>query len=204
MTNHKDERPVVAVFDFDRTITNRHTFWRFLIFLIGPVKFWLIAVTLIPAAIRYLRGNISMMQAREVMIRRCMKGVSYETYKKRGLLFAQTKLNQWLNQEAIEKLRWHQQNNHRCLLISNSADCYLEPWSIDMGFESMSGSRFEQDQEKLTGKLIGEHCQGPEKLVRLKGILGDTRKYSLYAYGDSVGDKELLDIADYPFLRCFN
>lgn len=196
-------QPVIAVFDFDRTITDRHTFWRFLVFLIGPIKFWLIGLTLIPTAIKLWLKKISLMEAREVMIRRCMKGVSSDLYEAKGKIFSVKKLDQWLNPEAIAKLNWHQAQNHRCLLISNSAECYLGPWSEKKGFEVFSGSRFETSNKKLTGKMAGEHCQGEEKVVRLKEILGSIEGYEIYAYGDSSGDKDLLDIADHPFYRSF-
>ncbi len=197
-------KPIVAVFDFDKTITDRHTFWRYLLFLVGATKFWLVGITMVPTGIRLWRKKIPLMKAREVLIRRCMKGVCANLYEEKGKEFSAQKLNNWLDPKAIEKLRWHQSQNHRCLLISNSAECYLGPWSEKIGFEFFSGSRFEHDNKKLTGKMQGEHCQGEEKVVRLKQILDlPLAEYEIYAYGDSDSDKNLLEIADHPFYRKF-
>ncbi len=200
---YRNEKPVMAVFDFDKTITDRHTFWRFLVYLIGPIKFYAIALTLIPTGFKLWRKKISLMAAREVMIRRCMKGVQLSEYERKGKLFSAKYLDQWLNPDAIKKLQWHQKNNHRCLLISNSAECYLAPWSEKMGFETYSGSRFEAVNGLLTGRLVGEHCQGEEKVIRLKQIVKSPSDYTIYAYGDSSGDENLLAIADLPFYRSF-
>jgi phosphatidylglycerophosphatase C len=60
-----------------------------------------------------------------------------------------------------------------------------------------------------TGALVGDNCRGPEKLRRLDewlaewlpgrdGIEGGRRGVVLWAYGDSVGDRELLGAADHP------
>ncbi|OHU96063.1 hypothetical protein BIW53_09375 [Pseudoalteromonas byunsanensis] len=196
-------KEVVAVFDFDKTLTDRHTFWRYLVSLVGPIKFWLVAITLVPTAIRLWRKKIALMDAREVMIRRCMTGVSSKNYFEKGQVFAQGAIDPWIRPEALAKLRWHQENNHKCILISNAAESYIEPWSRKMGFCAYSGSRFELSGDKLTGQLIGDHCQGPEKVVRLQQILGPLERYEIYAYGDSSGDKELLEVADHPHYRCF-
>lgn len=45
----------------------------------------------------------------------------------------------------------------------------------------------------LTGKFATPNCYGMEKVVRLKKEIED---YSLTVYGDSRGDKELMEIAN--------
>jgi hypothetical protein len=50
----------------------------------------------------------------------------------------------------------------------------------------------------LTGRLLGKNCYGPEKVQRLKTLLGSLEDYVIYTYGDSKGDRELLAIAQYP------
>lgn len=203
MPTQPNDKPVIAVFDFDRTLTDRHTFWRFLRRLIGRPRFTLVAISLIPTAILLALKVIPLMAAREVMIRRCMTGISVEKYRALGVLFAQQDIPGWLKPEALARLKWHQAQGHRCLLISNSADVYLEPWGKAAGFDAVSGSRFKERNGRLTGELDGPHCQAEEKVIRVQQIIGNPRDYVIHAYGDSEGDRNLLDIAEYPYYRSF-
>jgi HAD superfamily hydrolase (TIGR01490 family) len=197
------EKPVVAIFDFDLTLTDRHTFWRFLRRLVGRWRFVLIVIGLIPTAVLVALKFTPLMTAREVMIRRCIAGISSERYCAAGRQFAREDIPRWVKPEALFRLKWHQSLGHRCLLISNSADIYLEPWGKSAGFEAVSGSRFEERSGRLTGELNGAHCQAEEKVVRAQQILGNLSDYEIHAYGDSESDRFLLEIADYSYYRTF-
>lgn len=37
----------------------------------------------------------------------------------------------------------------------------------------------------------------------MQEYLGPDKEYQLYVYGDSRGDKEVLELADFPFYRKF-
>ncbi len=42
-----------------------------------------------------------------------------------------------------------------------------------------------------------------ERVRRLEAIIGELKQYCIYAYGDSQGDRELLQVADFPYYRPF-
>ena len=46
---------------------------------------------------------------------------------------------------------------------------------------------------------MGKNCWGTEKVRRLQELVGSKEGYVLYAYGDTRGDRELLEYADHPF-----
>ena len=74
-----------------------------------------------------------------------------------------------------------------------------------MGFDEIITSECQFDDRRiLTGKLRGLNCWGPEKVRRLNEKMGPRDQYTLYAYGDSQGDRELLAFADFPFFRTFS
>jgi phosphoserine phosphatase len=72
-----------------------------------------------------------------------------------------------------------------------------------MRFDACLSSRLSLDaQGCVTGKLLGSNCWGIEKVARLQDWLQRPRNtYTLYAYGDSRGDLELLAAADHPYYR---
>ena len=62
-------------------------------------------------------------------------------------------------------------------------------------------TRLEQDASgRLTGRLQGANCRGPEKARRLRAWLEaeGLADAEVWAYGDSEGDAELLAQADHP------
>ena len=65
-------------------------------------------------------------------------------------------------------------------------------------------TEMEVAEGRVTGKFSTPNCYGPEKVRRLKEQLRLTRSlYIITAYGDSRGDKELLDFADVSHFKPF-
>lgn len=62
------------------------------------------------------------------------------------------------------------------------------------------GTKIEIDLSgKLTGNFSSKNCYGQEKVNRLLEKEPDRTNYILYAYGDSAGDKEIIEFADYGY-----
>ena len=142
---------------------------------------------------------------KETVLSHTIGGMNINILKQRGEEFAQKMLDSRVRPEARKKLLWHRNQGHRCILISATLDVYLEPWARQAGFQDLICSRLEVNSDNtVRGKLRGLNCWGEEKASRLLQLLGPQKNYTLYAYGDSRGDKELLDFADYPFYRKFS
>jgi hypothetical protein len=82
-------------------------------------------------------------------------------------------------------------------------DLYLEPVARQLGFDDLLCTRASGNRLVFDGGLHGGNCRGPEKVVRLQNLLGPLDTYELYAYGDSDGDKEMLEAANHSFYRAF-
>ena len=55
-----------------------------------------------------------------------------------------------------------------------------------------------------TGKIKGKNCLGPQKVVRIKEKYDLSDFDEIFAYGDTSGDKEMLEIADKKHYRYFS
>ena len=65
----------------------------------------------------------------------------------------------------------------------------------------MLGTQLELDDEGVfTGRFAVEPCWGRAKLRRLESVLGSLSDYTVFAYGNGRGDKDLLAVADHGFL----
>ncbi|MBS4163338.1 Protein CicA [Candidatus Protochlamydia amoebophila] len=195
---------VVAAFDFDKTLTNRDSLLPFLYEQTGFFRALWKMILLAPLFLKFFFGKLSRQEIKEKILTQFFKGMPIRQLKAICKRYADKKLDVYLNAQAIERLRWHQRQGHRCILVSASIDLYLRPWAERYGFEEIFASTLEVDSKgNVTGKLKGKNCWGVEKTKRLTNYLGPKETYQLYAYGDSLGDQELLALADYPFYKSF-
>ena len=65
-------------------------------------------------------------------------------------------------------------------------------------------TRLEIKNNKLTGKFASKNCYGMEKVNRIKKNYNLDNYEVVYAYGDSMGDHQMLDLADIKYYRTFN
>jgi len=198
------QKSVVAAFDFDGTLTRRDTLFPFLLHVAGFIKLFNKIIILSPAlaayALRLMRNDV----AKNKVLNCFLADMKFAAVQQLALEFAEKKLPLLLRPEAMQRLAWHRQQGHRCVVVSASLELYLRPWAGKVGFDDVLGSRLEElDNGRTSGKLLGENCFGSEKMKRLESLLGPREGYTLYAYGDSRGDKELLSAADYPYYRSF-
>jgi phosphatidylglycerophosphatase C len=198
------DKPVVAAFDFDGTLTRRETLLPFRLHTLGAVVVARHAVVLSPTLAGYGLGMIRNDVAKERVFVRCLGGMRLDELEQEGERFAAYILPGLLRHEAMQRLEWHKQQGHRCVVISASLELYVRPWAIKAGFDDVIATRLEmQEAGCITGKLSGENCFGIQKVRRLETLLGEREGYTLFAYGDSLGDKELLSSADYAYYRKF-
>ena len=204
MSAQHTEKPVIAAFDFDGTLTRRDTLFPFLLHVAGPVKFSYKILLLLVTLAGYALGLIRNDKAKIKVLRCFLANMEMATLQQYALQFAEIKLPSLLRNEAMQRLAWHRQQGHRCVVVSASLEIYLRPWASKAGFDDILGSRLETLADgRTTGNLLGENCFGAEKIRRLETLLGTLDNFTLYAYGDSRGDKELLSAADYPFYKKF-
>lgn len=200
-----NEKQIVAAFDFDGTLTYRDTLIPFLFMTAGFCKVILTLLKNLPKMSGYFFGLSTRQQIKEALLKDTIGGISLEKIKEKGIYFSQKLLPAKLKPEGMKKLNWHLSQGHRCILVSANLDVYLNPWGKQERFQDVICSILQaNDEGNVTGLLAGKNCRGMEKRRRLLDLLGDRNNFILYAYGDSAGDKELLEMADYPFYRTFD
>lgn len=192
---------MIAAFDFDGTLTRRDSLMPFFYYILGPFQFSWLIIKSIPALLAYLLGFSSRKKLKETYLTLALKGASAAQAAKWGNDFAHNKLDSLLRQEALSKIAWHQAQGHEVILVSANLDLYLEPWGKEKHFTKVLCSRVAIESGVVTGKLAGENCRGEEKVKQVALWAGDRNRYTLWAYGDSEGDKALLSFADHPHYK---
>ena len=198
-----NDRPGVAAFDFDGTLTVRDMLVPFLIGLAGRRA---MVPLLGGAGSELLRsGGRSRDAAKATVLRRVMAGRPAIDVAEAGRRYADTLLPR-LRPDGLERVRWHQQRGDRVVLVSASLGVYLRPLADELGLDGVEAVELVADADGLlTGAMTGPNCRGPEKVVRLDRWLERAGLHrsgiELWAYGDSPGDDELLAAADHA-VRC--
>ncbi|MGA9666285.1 MAG: HAD-IB family hydrolase [Gallionella sp.] len=198
------DRSVVAAFDFDGTLTRRDTLLPFLLHTLGAPAVARHGLVLLPTltayGLRLIRNDV----AKQRVLVRCLSGMHADELQQHADRFAASVLPGLLRQEALQRLAWHRQQGHRCVVISASLELYVRPWALASGFDDVIATRLETLPDGcVTGRLSGANCYGPEKVRRLETLMGPRPGYTLYAYGDSRGDSELLSASDHAYYRRF-
>ena len=194
----------MAAFDFDGTFTNRDSLLPFLHFVAGNKATLKNLFLEVPHLLQYLLGRLDRQGLKERFLSRFLKNKDQREIQNLAEKYAQQILPKMVRPKGLEKIAWHKSHGHICLLVSANLDVYLVPWGKGAGFDDVIASRLDfSSNETFTGHLIGQNCRGHEKVKRLMEVLGPKENYILYAYGDSEGDRELLDLADYAFYRTF-
>ncbi len=204
MSEARTDKPVVAAFDFDCTLTRRDTLLPFLLHMLGAATFARHALVLFPTMTAYALGLIGNDVAKERVFVRCFAGMRMDELQQDAERFAAHVLPGLLRHEAMQRLAWHKRQGHRCVLVSASLELYVRPWAQRAGFDDVLATHLETRGDGcVTGKLSGTNCFGVEKTRRLEALMGARNGYTLYAYGDSRGDRELLSLADCAYYRQF-
>jgi HAD superfamily hydrolase (TIGR01490 family) len=194
----------IAVFDFDHTLTERDSLRPFLLHLAGPVGFAGKALLSLPVVAGYFLGWIDDGRAKAALFRRFLGGTPVEPVREQARDFARNRLPDLLRPEAMNRLHWHREQGHRLVLVSASVGLYLRPWAEAEGFDDVVCTELEAKGGRFTGAFDGPNCNGPEKVRRLRAAVPEVDAAEVYAYGDSAGDRELLQMADYAYYRSFD
>jgi phosphatidylglycerophosphatase C len=196
------DRPVVAAFDVDGTLTRRDCVVPFLLRL-GATRLVLGLARRAPSVIVAVARR-DRQRLKEIATSVAVRGRSVAAVEQVAAAFA-VEVEQWLRDDTVARLEWHRQQGHSVVLVSASYELYLDVLGRTLGVDAVLATRLASDGRMFTGALVGENCRGPEKLRRLDewlatrdGIEGGRHGVVLWAYGDSVGDRELLGAADHP------
>jgi len=193
-----NDKVVVAAFDVDGTLTTRDCVRPFLERAAGRRR--LITSLLrrplatVGAAVRFDRDRF-----KEIIVGGSLRGKLVADVESIGEQFAQYVLVNWLRHDTLRRLRWHQSSGHRIVIVSASLAAYLRPMARRLGIDDVLCTDSMRSGDRYGDRLDGPNCRAAEKRRRFDQWLADQRwvDTEVWAYGDSAGDRELLERADH-------
>jgi HAD superfamily hydrolase (TIGR01490 family) len=201
------ERPTVAAFDFDGTLTNAGSVFPFLVSVRGLIPVLRAILRLSPGLVHAaVVGGTTADHVKEKLFTRLLAGMPAEELNRRSAAFAQRHLRRHLRGDMRRRLDWHHDQGHYTVIVSASPECYVSPAGSELGVDGVVATRLAVGGGGLlTGGYEGKNCRGSEKYARLVGHLravgpspaSPGEQPILWAYGNSRGDLRLLEAADH-------
>lgn len=189
----------LALFDFDGTVSYQDSFLHFLRFSHGNFQLVLGALLLSPLLARYFLGFLNNHDTKERIYQYYFKHWSNEAFTTTCINYAQQALPNIIRPLALEKIQWHQAQGHRVIVVSASIDRYLQPWceqhNIELISTQLAFNKPTHNNTLFTGYFSSRNCYGIEKRERIQQYINIKDYEFIYAYGDTRGDKEMLELA---------
>lgn len=191
------------VFDFDGTLTRRDTFLELIGYAFGRRRLFLGLLLYSPVLVLMKLHLFSNSRAKELVFGHFFRGMAEERFRKLCEDFASERKD-LLRPSTTAVLRNMLSKGEACYVVSASSPAWVEPMLRDFQGVKVTGTEWETKDGLLTGRMATPNCYGKEKVRRLMELVPDLKTKHIVAYGDSRGDKEIMEIADERHYRDFD
>ncbi|VXB13699.1 HAD-IB family hydrolase [Luteimonas sp. 9C] len=195
-----DARPVLALFDFDGTLTTRETLPDFLRFATPPRRLHLGTLLFVLPVLAYRLKLLPVSVLRALLVRYAFGGLPRTAVEEAGRRFAATVLPSLVRPEMQARLDAHRARGDTVVVVSGGFDVYLAPWCASQGVELLCSS-LEHAGDRMTGRYAGPQCVAAEKVRRVRQRYDVARYREIHAHGDTHEDLALLALADQAIYR---
>ena len=193
----------VYAFDFDGTLTTKDTLLEFIRFTRGNTAFLFGFLLFSPLLVLMKLKLYPNWKAKQQVFSWFFKGMLIDDFKHLCTEFALHN-KQLLRPKGMKAIKKAIEEGSQVVIISASIDNWVRPFFDEMGNNIIVvGTKIEVNNNHLTGKFTTNNCYGVEKVRRLQALFPQRETYTLIAFGDSRGDKELLAYANQGFYKPF-
>lgn len=194
----------VYLYDFDGTITSRDTMIALAQFRKGSIRLLLYMLCMSPLLVLMKLGRYSNTRMKERFLRHFFGGMPIYAFDELCCRFARKNIR-LVRPSALKSIAQANEEGARVIIVSASADNWVVPilQQFDVEVEVVA-TQLEVVDGLITGRLASKNCHGQEKVERIKPLLADRAGLEIIAFGDSKGDKEMLDYADKGYYRYFD
>lgn len=191
----------IEAFDFDGTLTNRDTLLEFIRYTNGNVPFIFAILIFSPLLILMKMHLYPNWKVKQKIFSYFYKGLSVIDFNQYCKDFASDK-KYILRKEGVNAVRKAIKEGEKVLIVSASIDNWVKPFFEGLNV-SVLGTKIEVKEDLITGRFLTKNCYGVEKVNRINEVCPSRNDYTLLAYGDSRGDKEMLEYADKGYYKPF-
>lgn len=197
----------IAAFDFDGTLTRGDSLLPFLRRGLGWPRFLGALLRCLPWLAAYALRLIGNDVAKARLLQLALGGRTVAELDDWTTRWLANDFPGELRDWTMARLAWHRQAGHCCVLVSASPDLYLRRVAGQLGFDGLVCTEMDVQDGIVTGRMRTPNCHGEQKVLRLNAWLSERfglasfAGVTLYAYGDTAGDKPMLRLAGQAWYR---
>lgn len=192
----------LVLFDFDGTITRDDSLLEFVAYVVGFKKFFRGILALSPILAAYKLGLASNNFTRRKLLGYFFSGMSADKFDKICKKYSATHIEDILKQSAMDKIASYKAAGDKIVIVTASLEDWLRPWCDAQGLELL-GTKIRRKGGIITGEIEGQNCYGAQKVARVRAAYDVQAFDRVIAYGDSRGDREMLEFADEAHYKAF-
>lgn len=185
---------MLALFDFDGTITTRETLPDFLRFATPPRRLHLGRLLFVLPVLAYKLKLLPVSVLRILLVRYAFGGLPRAAIEDAGRRFAVMVLPALVRPEMQARIESHRACGDTVVVVSGGFDVYLAPWCEAQGVELVCSS-LQYDADRVTGRYAGPQCVAGEKAHRVRQRYDLAAYREVHAHGDTHEDHALLALA---------
>ncbi len=192
----------IAFFDFDGTITTKDTLLEFIKYSKGKIGFYAGFLINSPYLLAYKLKIISNQKAKEKVLQYFFRKTPLNNFQDQCDQFTSQILPGLIRPKALEEILKLKNEGISIVIVSASPENWIARWSEHIQAELIA-TQLEIRNEKLTGRILGKNCHGEEKVNRIKKVYSLEDYEMVYAFGDTSGDKPMLQLANIKSYKPF-
>lgn len=198
------------LYDFDGTVTHGDSLLAFIRYACGLPRMLLGFLLYSPMLVLMKCHLYDNGHAKQHLFAHFFRGWTLLRFNETCREFARDR-SDLIRRGAKQSLATHLMKDGQVMIVSASVDNWVVPffhifYIYSAGETSLTvvGTQIEVADERLTGRFLTPNCYGPEKVHRVQALLTEPRDhYFITAYGDSRGDREMLNFADESHYKPF-
>lgn len=189
-------------FDFDGTLTYKDTMFLYLEFY-NSSKFKLQFVKHIPLFALLKFNLLDAEKVKKSFISSILKGQSKQKIEKKSQDFFEKYYPTVFRENALDFIKNIDHSQTDCYIVSASLDIWVKPFAEKFDMKLLA-TQAEFKNDIFTGNFLGKNCNGAEKVNRIKEAVANIKYDKTIAFGDTSGDKEMLDWANEGQFKFFH
>lgn len=189
-------------FDFDGTLTYKDTMFLYLKFY-NSSKFRIQFVKHIPLFILLKLKLADTEKVKKSFIGSILKGQLQTKIENKSKLFFEEYYPKILRENALDFIGNIDKENTDSLIVTASLDIWTKPFAEKLQMKLVA-TQAEFKNGIFTGNFIGKNCNGEEKLERIKTEINGAKYDKIIAFGDTSGDKPMLQWANEGHYQFFH
>lgn len=188
----------LALFDFDGTLCKKDSFTGFIFYALRKRHIVKQGIKILPWIQAYYLNACPAHAMRSKLFRAMFSNADALELQQIAQDYAASLMAQ-LNLPLLKQLKQHQALGDEVVLVSASVDVYLKYVCKLLNIDLIC-TQTEQLNDIYTGQYTTPDCSSEQKKLRILEKYALDDYVAVYAYGNSLEDKEMLELADHAYM----